>query len=89
MYVLINAFKDGKYIVPVKLEIKEFKDKVNTLYVAVALEKVKATEVSGQGNTENGVTQNSRSVANISIAQLFKKSIQMIHNSLNISPTNF
>lgn len=43
------------------------------LYVAVALEKVKATEVSGQGNTNNGVTQNSRSVANISLAQLFRK----------------
>jgi hypothetical protein len=33
------------------------------------LGKVKATEVSGQGNTEHGVTQNSRSIAEISIAQ--------------------
>ena len=73
VYVLIGAFNDGKYIVPVKLEIKEFNDKENVLYVAVALEKVKATEVSGQGNTNNGVTQNSRSVANISLAQLFRK----------------
>lgn len=73
VYVLISAFRDGKFVVPVKLEIKEFKDKTNGLYVAIALEKVKATEVSKQGNTENGVTQNSRSVANISIAQLFKK----------------
>lgn len=81
MYVLISAFRDGKFVVPVKLEIKEFKDKTNRLYVAIALEKVKATEVSKQGNTKNGVTQNSRSVANISIAQLFKKSIPMIHNS--------
>ena len=30
------------------------------------------TEVSGQGNTENGVTQNSRSV-NISISKIFEK----------------
>ena len=73
VYVLIGAFNDGKYIVPVKLKIKEFNDKENVLYVAVALEKVKATEVSGQGNTNNGVTQNSRSVANISLAQLFRK----------------
>lgn len=72
-YDLIGAFNDGKYIVPVKLEIKEFNDKENVLYVAVALEKVKATEVSGQGNTNNGVTQNSRSVANISLAQLFRR----------------
>ena len=35
-------------------------------------EKIKKTEVLKQGNTENGVTQNSRSV-NISIAQIFKK----------------
>lgn len=73
VYVLIGAFNDGKCIVPVKLEIKEFNDKENVLYVAVALEKVKATEVSGQGNTNNGVTQNSRSVANISLAQLFRR----------------
>lgn len=73
VYGLIGAFNDGKYIVPVKLEIKEFNDKENVLYVAVALEKVKATEVSGQGNTNNGVTQNSRSVADISLAQLFRK----------------
>ena len=57
-----------------KMTIKEFKDKANSLYVAISLENVKATEVSKQGNTENGVTQNSRSVAftTISIAQLFK-----------------
>ena len=72
-FVLIGAYKEGKYIVPVKLEIKEFNDKDNALYVAIALEKIKATEVSGQGNTNNGVTQNSRSVANISLAQLFRK----------------
>ena len=35
-------------------------------------EKIKKTEVLKQGNTENGVTQNSRSV-NISIAQIFAK----------------
>ncbi len=73
VYVLVSAFRDGEHIVPVKLEIKEFKDKANGLYVAIALEKVKATEVSKQGDTENGVTQNSRSIANISIAQLFRK----------------
>jgi len=74
VYVLVSAFRDGNNIIPVKLEIKEFKDKKNQLYVAISLKKVKATEVSKQGDTENGVTQNSRSVAftTISIAQLFK-----------------
>ena len=72
VYVLLSAFENGENIVPVKLEIKEFNDKDNTLYVAVALETIKKTEVSGQGNTENGVTQNSRSV-NISIPDLISK----------------
>ena len=72
MFVLVSAYQDGDYIVPVKLEIKKFKDKQNTLYVAVALNKIKKTEVWKQGNTINGVTQNSRS-ANISIAKIFEK----------------
>lgn len=33
----------------------------------------KATEVSGQGNIKNGVTQNSHSIANNSLARLFRK----------------
>lgn len=55
-----------------KLEVKEFKDKQNTLYIAVSLEAIKKTEVSKQGTTENGVAQNSRSVT-ISIYDLFSK----------------
>ena len=39
----------------------------------IALEKVKATEVSKQGNTQKGVTQDSLSAAKISIAGLFRK----------------
>lgn len=72
VYVLLSAFKDGNSIVPVKLAVKEFKDKSNKLYVAIALETTKKTEVSKQGNTNNGVTQNSRSV-NISITDLVSK----------------
>ena len=43
-----------------------------TLYVAIALNKIKMTEVSKQGITQRGVAQNSRSV-NTSIADLAKK----------------
>ena len=71
VYVLISVFEDGDYFVPVKLEVKEFKDKQNTLYVAISLQKIKKTEVSKQGNTENGVTQNSRS-ATINVADLMR-----------------
>lgn len=72
VYVLISAFEDGEWIVPVKLEVKEFKDKQNTLYVAISLEAIKKTEVSKQGTTENSVAQNSRSVT-ISIPYIFVK----------------
>lgn len=38
-----SAFEDESKIVPVKLEIKGFVDKDNTLYVAIALESIKKT----------------------------------------------
>ncbi len=70
-YVLVSAFEDGDYIIPVKLEIKEFFDKDNTLHVAVALERMKKDEVVKQGNTNNGVTQYSRSSI-VMLADLLK-----------------
>ena len=72
VYVLMSAFEDGDSIIPVKLEVKEFKDKQNTLYIAVSLNAIKKTEVFKQGSTKNGVAQNSRSVT-ISISNVFAK----------------
>ena len=72
VYVLMSAFEDGDNIVPVKLEVKEFRDKKNTLYVAVSLDGIKKTEVWKQGNTASSVTQNSHSVT-ISIPDLMRK----------------
>ena len=40
VYVLIGAFEDGSMIIPVKLEVKEFSNKANSLYVAIALDSV-------------------------------------------------
>ena len=80
VYVLMSSFADGDYFIPVKLEIKEFNDKQNKLYVAIALDGIKKTEVSKQGTTEIGVAQGSRSV-NISILDLMQK--------INPSNTNF
>ena len=88
VFVLMSAYQDGEHIVPVKLEIKKFKDKQNTLYVAISLEKIKMTEVSEQGNTKNGVTQDSRSV-NISIAQIFSKINPSNKNFLKYLPDGF
>ena len=80
MYVLVSAFEDGDNIVPVKLEIKEFSNRENKLYVAVALESIKKNEVVKTGNTKNSVTDASRSF-NISLAQLLRK--------INPSDTDF
>ena len=88
VFVLMSAYQDGDFIIPVKLEVKQFKDKQNTLYVAISLEKIKKTEVSGQGNTENGVTQNSRSV-NISIARIFEKINPSDKNFIKYIPDGF
>ena len=73
----MSAYQDGDFTIPVKLEIKEFNDKRNTLYIAIALNKIKTTEVLGRGNTMNGVTQQPRSVT-ISISELFKKTTPLI-----------
>ena len=61
VFVLMSAYQDGEYLIPVKLEVKQFKDKQNTLYVAISLEKIKMAELNARGDTENGVTQRTRS----------------------------
>ena len=88
MFVLISAYQHDGFIVPIKLEIKQFKDKPNALYVAISLNKIKMTEVSGQGNTETGVTQGSRSVT-ISIADIFKKINPSDKSFLKYIPDDF
>lgn len=71
VYVLISAFEDGSRIIPVKLEIKEFSDKDNSLYVAVTLDGIKKDEVVTEGDAEIGVTQTARSSI-FSISDLFR-----------------
>lgn len=87
-YVLVSAFEDEGNIVPVKLEIKEFFDKNNSLYVAIALERIKIDEVVKQGDTKIGVTQSSRS-SEISIADLFAKINPVDESFLKYVPKQF
>lgn len=54
VYVLCSAFANDDYIVPVKLSVKEFVDKPNRLYVAVALEGIKKDRVVNMGVPEKG-----------------------------------
>ena len=41
VYVMMGAFEDGDEIVPVKLAVKEFSDKQNTLYVTLTANGIK------------------------------------------------
>ncbi len=72
VYVLCSAFDNGSDIVPVKLEIKEFMDKPNRLYVAVALESIKRDRVVSMG-VPNNRSHVRTSPVTISIRDLFSK----------------
>ena len=77
MYVLASAFVDGDYIVPVKLEIKEFSDKPSSLYVAIALERISLETIKKDGVVvqevaDSSVAQQVTRPSNISIAEYFK-----------------
>lgn len=72
VYVLASAFIDKESIIPVKLEIKEFNDKNNKLYVAIALDKIKKTEVLEDRDDLNKEVAHSSLSVNISIRDLLK-----------------
>lgn len=80
VYVLCSAFENDTEIVPVKLSVKEFTDKNNRLYLAVALEGIKKDRVRSMGVQDN-LTHIRTSPVTISIAELFK--------NVNIKDTNF
>ena len=72
MYVLASAFKDGDRIIPVQLEIKNYNDRANKLYLTVTIdENQRNNDVStslGQNQLHNGITVPS----DISISDLVK-----------------
>ncbi len=95
MYVLVSAFQDGENITPVKLEIKEFSDKPNTLYVAIALDSIQSEKIGNkksgiatEGNTVSGVTQSAPPLT-ISLADLFANVNHQDSSFLKYVPTQF
>ncbi len=50
VHVLVSAFSDGEYIVPVKLEFKELIYSQNSLHVAISLNKIKKSELAKRGS---------------------------------------
>ena len=92
VYVLASAFVDGQRIIPVKLEIKEFSDKENTLHIAIALESFEVTKKDGsikKEDAENGVAQHFSVPSNISIANFFEKINPLDEDFLKYLPDNF
>ena len=69
MYVLASAFINCDSIVPVKIEIKEFFDKDNSLYLAIFLDGIKKDRVVSMGVPETG-SHVRTSPVNISISEL-------------------
>ena len=77
-YVLLSAFSDGNYIIPVEMHIKEQKENVkqpNTLYVGITLGKIKTEDgilahPSKRKNVSANVTPPS---SKINVAQLISK----------------
>lgn len=73
VYVLVSAFGDNGNIVPVKLEVKEFADKKNTLYVAIALESIEKRRVLTDKRSPKALPNNIHpSSSTVSIAELLR-----------------
>ena len=71
--MLVSGFVDENNIIPVKLEVKEFWDKENTLHVAIALESINMDEIVKQEVATGGVARQYSPSSNISIAKIFEK----------------
>ena len=88
VYVLCSAFENNTDIIPVKLEIKEFYDKPNRLYVAVALEGIKKDRVKSMGVPTNR-SHIRTSPVTISIYDLFSNVNPIDVDFLKYIPTGF
>jgi hypothetical protein len=87
-YVLCSVFENGTDVIPVKLEIKEFTDKPNRLYVAVALEGIKKDRVKSMG-VPNNRSHVRTSPVTISIHELFSKINPLDVDFLKYIPNGF
>lgn len=76
-YVLLSAFKDGAYIIPVEMHVKEFNEdypKDNKLYVSITLGKIKIEDkVKVQSSGQKAQLSNTRLSSSISLPELVSK----------------
>ena len=89
VYVLASAFIDGNDIIPVKLEVKEFLDKNNTLHVAIALESIKRDGIVKQEVANEGVARQYSPPSSISIPEFFAKINPSDESFLKYIPDGF
>lgn len=73
VYVLVSAFADDSAIVPVQLEIKEYVNEENQIYLAVTMGKIKEGVVAT--SLESDITSSSEALPSytVSLQELFSK----------------
>ena len=89
-YVLISAFSDNSNVVPVQLEVKNFENQPNGLYLNVILSKIKKSAVVTEsllGSTTDSTPLIADSI--ISLSQLFANVNPSDKRFLKYVPDNF
>lgn len=89
-YVLISAFSDKSNVVPVQLEVKNFENQPNGLYLNVVLSKIKESAVMTE-SLLGSTTDSTPLVADsdISLSQLFSNVNPSDKRFLKYVPDNF
>ncbi len=73
VYVLLGAMKDGESIIPIQMEVKEFKNANGGLYMTVAMTKIKESDVVKKLQAgESAAATSLLSDSNISIQDIFR-----------------
>ena len=72
VYVLLSAYADENSIVPVEFEVKEFKNRDNSLYISVVLTKIESEVLEKGLAARNGSMPSLLPDSSLSIADIFK-----------------
>lgn len=89
-YVLISAFSDKSNVAPVQLEVKNFENQPNGLYLNVVLSKIKKSAVvKGKHNGNTDISNPLVADSSISLSQLFVNVNPSDKRFLKYVPDNF
>ena len=88
--MLISAFSDNSNVVPVQLEVKNFENQPNGLYLNVILSKIKKSDVvKGEHNGNADISNPLVADSAISLSQLFANVNPADKRFLKYVPDNF